>query len=373
MNELDGQADLQRWSVHPARKAMSTLRVLLNWLGADAPIHERDIRALVKANPTRFSGRRVIQFREARGHLVPDPEYRGDIHERALTCMLEQLPHRVAEELAVWVRVERGAGHRRRRRTRSFHSIRRYLTVLMPTLDGWTQRIESLREITADDITAAIATRRGNPARSIHIVLRNVFRALQQERVIFRDPTRGLVFPGIVRVPAAVPSDRLRGILDRTDDDLRRLVIVLVGIHALRGVEIRSLLLADLDLARGRLTVRRPGRRHTLWLDTLTHQLAAQWLVERHRRWPVSANPHLLINQQTALNTGHPSISQSSITKAFNPHDLTMEHVRQDRILNEAQHSADPLHLIRLFGISDETAMRYITAAHPERTSALPR
>jgi hypothetical protein len=36
-----------------------------------------------------------------------------------------------------------------------------------------------------------------------------------------------------------------------------------------------------------------------------------------------------------------------------------------DRILNEAQHTDDPLHLIRLFGLSPRTAMKYIHAAHP--------
>jgi hypothetical protein len=47
--------------------------------------------------------------------------------------------------------------------------------------------------------------------------------------------------------------------------------------------------------------------------------------------------------------------------------------LRQDRILDEAHASTDPLHLMRLFGISEVTAMRYITAAHPERTARLPR
>ena len=40
---------------------------------------------------------------------------------------------------------------------------------------------------------------------------------------------------------------------------------------------------------------------------------------------------------------------------------------RVDRILNEAQHTDDPLHLVRLFGLSPRTAMKYIHAAHPHR------
>ncbi|WP_146877503.1 hypothetical protein [Actinomadura madurae] len=66
--------------------------------------------------------------------------------------------------------------------------------------------VESLREIIRDDVKRAIATREGTPARSIHIVLRNVFRALRQKGVIFRDPTRGLVFAGINKIPPSMRS-----------------------------------------------------------------------------------------------------------------------------------------------------------------------
>ncbi|MFD9302998.1 hypothetical protein ACFWCB_10025 [Streptomyces sp. NPDC060048] len=47
--------------------------------------------------------------------------------------------------------------------------------------------------------------------------------------------------------------------------------------------------------------------------------------------------------------------------------------MRQDRILKAAAESANPLRLMRLFGITEQTAMRYVTAAHPDRTSKLPR
>ncbi|MGW6868988.1 hypothetical protein [Streptomyces sp. NPDC054901] len=51
---------------------------------------------------------------------------------------------------------------------------------------------------------------------------------------------------------------------------------------------------------------------------------------------------------------------------------LTPNGLRQDRILNEASESGDPLSLMRLFGITDQTAMRDVTAAHPERTAKSP-
>jgi hypothetical protein len=39
----------------------------------------------------------------------------------------------------------------------------------------------------------------------------------------------------------------------------------------------------------------------------------------------------------------------------------------------EARHSADPVHLVRVFGITESTAIYYVHAAHPERRSVIPR
>ncbi|WP_406734012.1 hypothetical protein [Streptomyces sp. NBC_01794] len=35
--------------------------------------------------------------------------------------------------------------------------------------------------------------------------------------------------------------------------------------------------------------------------------------------------------------------------------------------------NSPPLHLMRLFGLSDGAAMPYLTTAHPERSGKLPR
>ena len=43
--------------------------------------------------------------------------------------------------------------------------------------------------------------------------------------------------------------------------------------------------------------------------------------------------------------------------------------LRQDRILDEAKHIADPVHLMRVFGLTAKPAMGYVQAAHPERRS----
>ncbi|UQX11218.1 hypothetical protein [Candidatus Mycobacterium methanotrophicum] len=52
---------------------------------------------------------------------------------------------------------------------------------------------------------------------------------------------------------------------------------------------------------------------------------------------------------------------------------LAPSQLRRDRILDEASHTADPVHLMHVFGISAKTATTYIQAAHPERRSTAPR
>jgi hypothetical protein len=39
----------------------------------------------------------------------------------------------------------------------------------------------------------------------------------------------------------------------------------------------------------------------------------------------------------------------------------------RDRVLHEAQHTADPVHLIGLFDIHPSTAVKYVNAAHPDK------
>ncbi|MFJ1551062.1 hypothetical protein [Streptomyces sp. NPDC088246] len=46
---------------------------------------------------------------------------------------------------------------------------------------------------------------------------------------------------------------------------------------------------------------------------------------------------------------------------------INAEQVRIDRILDEARATADPVHLMTVFGITEDTAMDYLASAHPER------
>lgn len=137
-----------------------------------------------------------------------------------------------------------------------------------------------------------------------------------------------------------------------------RLIIALATIHAARSGGIRHLHLDDIDLGNRRLTI----ADRTRPLDELTHRELLNWLHYRRSRWPNTANPHLLVNQRTALETG--PVSAFWLKAAFRGHEATLERLRVDRQLEEVlTHGADPLHLAVVFGLDEKTALRYATAA----------
>jgi len=357
----------QAWDDGIRGEATRALHLLLAWLGAAAPIPEVDIRSIPTARRW-TSSRRVLRFLEEHDLVVPDPARRVDVDQQAIEQRLLTLPDGIAVEFRRWVQVLRGEG-RRQHRPMGFATIRKYVGYADPVVRAWAARAESLRAITPDDIRAVLRERQGSQARSVHVALRSLFQALKQERLVFRDPTRGIALAKAERLPAPLPSDRLRGLLEEADGAMARLVVGLVAIHALRNVELIGLRLDDLDLARGRLTVHRGTSRHAVYLDELTHSLAVAWLRERQRRWPCTSNPYLLVSQQTAVDPSHPRVALLVIGRCFQPLGVSPSQLRADRILDEARHTADPVRLMRVFGISDTTAMKYLYTAHPERQS----
>jgi integrase len=137
-----------------------------------------------------------------------------------------------------------------------------------------------------------------------------------------------------------------------------RLALALAAVHAARPKTIRELHLDDVDLGNRRLTL--AGK--TRPLDDLTRTLLLAWLQHRGRRWPVTANPHLIVNQQTAMTTR--AVSENWLTESCRGLTATLERLRVDRQLEEAlTHGPDPLHLAAVFGIDDTTAIRYATVA----------
>ncbi|UOB07639.1 hypothetical protein MQE23_00380 [Streptomyces sp. HP-A2021] len=97
----------------------------------------------------------------------------------------------------------------------------------------------------------------------------------------------------------------------------------------------------------------------------------ADWLRERRRRWPQASNPHLIITTHSYRHPASPQLSYCALRAAFDQVGLLPRQVWADRILYEALETADPVHLVRLFGIHPNIAVKYVHAAHPD--TALPR
>ncbi|MFD6115556.1 site-specific integrase [Streptomyces yangpuensis] len=172
-------------------------------------------------------------------------------------------------------------------------------------------------------------------------------------------------------MPTALPSDRIAGLLDRLDDPRDRLMVALVAIYALLPGQLAHLRQTDLDRSKGQLRLRRAGRMdHVIYLDAFTLRLTTAWELQRHRRWPDSSNPHLFVTRNTAVDDSGPPISAGVVQSLFQRVGLPASRLRVDRIVDEARHSADPVRLMELFGLSNLSATRYVLSAHPERKTS---
>ncbi|WP_433662737.1 hypothetical protein ACQPW1_11660 [Nocardia sp. CA-128927] len=363
LDAFDQRGRDQSWLAQTRNANTRVLRILLAWLGAAAPIHEGDVKALASLGIGSYP--RVCHFLRDHDLLLPDPSGEDDTDHLAAQRLIDSMPTQFQGDVTAWTQVLRGSG-RLRHRIRAWSTIRHYLGYIQPTLQEWSVEADSLRGITNDQIQAAVMNAPAPSRRAIHVGLRSLFAALKQERRIFRDPARGVRLRTAPPLPTPLPSDRLSGLIDKTDRPMTRFTLALVAIHALATQDLRHLQLDDLDRSAGRLVVRRPYTRHVVFLDEFTLTLTTAWLRERNRRWPRSTNPHLLVTQRTAVDPSHPPISQYTAKMMFRPFGTSPLKLRVDRILDEARHSADPVHLQRIFGLSTSTAIKYVRTAHPD-------
>jgi integrase len=187
-----------------------------------------------------------------------------------------------------------------------------------------------------------------------------LFGRAKKNGTIFKNPTSrirvGQRAEGVIQ---PLEPEHINGSVAAVTHPADRLILALAAVHAARSAAIRRLQLDDLDIGNRRLSI--DGR--TRPMDELTLQVAREWLGFRRRRWPDTANPHLLINKHTALGTG--PIGKSSVAgSALHRQTVTLERLRMDRQLEEAlAHGPDPLHLAEVFGLSEKTAIRYANSA----------
>ncbi|MET9189245.1 hypothetical protein ABZX63_28900 [Streptomyces tendae] len=367
---FDAHARAHAWTNHARKAAAHVLRIAATWLGTHDPFAEYDLRAISAATGRGSScrPRALNAFLAERGLLLPQPRPAISSVEAFVEQVIAGYPPRIADELASWAR--RLRSHSDRPPT-EWHTLRRYLSYLRAPLADWTGRYQTLRQVTADDVHAAVTAVKGDRAHERAVALRSIFRALKQAKIVFTDPTRGLSVTRNEPPPTTLPPDRLAGLLDITDRPAIRFALALVTLHALNGTDLNRLTLGDVISARAQLLVRRPHSRHTVHLDEVTLRLLHTWLRHRHQRWPRTANPHLFVTRQTVIHTG--PASNNYFPAAFQRLGLTLNGLRTDRMLDEARDTADPVHLVRVFGISIATAMKYVHTAHPHRVGVIPR
>ncbi|MFE9503392.1 hypothetical protein ACFYO6_12840 [Streptomyces anthocyanicus] len=340
------------------------------WLGVEAPIEEADLWAIARLGNS-YHARRLIPFLTERGLLIADHVRHTDPHRAGVGRLRRRIPAHLLPEVDVWIAVLRGEG-RRPSRPFPWKTVNGYLGYATPVLEAWGPSVTSLREITTDAVQEVLDDASG--AVGVFTALRSLFKALKRERVIFHDPARSATFAFRVVVRRSVPSDQLIGLIDRAPTASGRVAVALTAIHALRAHTIRGILLSDLNRSQGTLSV--PGasgrQKRLVYLDSFTLSLIATMLRERAERWPHSTNPYLLITRVTAHDPANPQMSHKAFQHFFRRLGLNAEQVRIDRILDEARATADPVHLMTVFGITEDTAMDYLVSAHPEKFHADP-
>jgi integrase len=218
---------------------------------------------------------------------------------------------------------------------------------------------DHLREVTRADVVAYAETLHGHQRRSALVALRALFGWAKTNGIVFANPTsRVRTGRRDYSVFQLLLAEEIARTVEAATTPRARLVVALAAVHAARPGAIRVLQLDDVDLANRRLAIARRPRA----LDELTHRVLVEWLDHRRRRWPNTANPHLLISNRTAV--GHAPISTTGINLILRGLQATLERLRIDRQLEEAfTHRADPLHLAVVFDLDESTAIRYATAA----------
>src|SRR6266567_704258 len=245
-----------------------------------------------------------------------------------------------------WLRTLKDGGPRSRpRRIATVHS---HLAKALPALLDWSSRYHHLREVTRGDIQDHVRGMHGSRRHNALVALRSLFGFCLSAGVIFRDPARGIKVgrrpSGTVLQPLG--QEDIDDAVAASATPAARLIVALAGVHAARSSTICAMLLSDADPGSGRLLLGGKPRP----LGDLTARLLRAWLEARRARWPGTANPHLLINAQTALGTE--PVSRTWACSALRGHAATIEALRVDRQLEEALATgADPLHLAATFGL----------------------
>jgi hypothetical protein len=361
LHHADTLAERYGWHASTRRQVEYGLKILAGCHDVGEPITTSTVHTL---SSRQIPSRRVLEVLgiTVDGLLVHD---RPDALTVLIDTQFAELPSPMRQKLQTWIDILRHGGPRRRARPEM--TVRTRLACIRPFLAELATRYHTLRQVTPDDVTRWLdgCTRPGD-----HLyALRDLFRVLKAQRLVFTNPTNR-----IHRSRPHLPTPRplgphaLRQIGQAASTDpVLQLMVALIGVHALRPQQVRSLLLDDIDLPNQRIRIDGSPRA----LDTFTTDAIKAYLTYRRRRWPHTSNPHLLVSSISAHD--HAPVSGPWLCKLFHHLPATATQLRQDRILEEAHATgADPLHLAAMFGFAAETGLRYANATAPELTTPQP-
>jgi hypothetical protein len=223
-----------------------------------------------------------------------------------------------------------------------------------PFIQCWAATRSHLREITSGDVDTVLELLRGHRRHNAIMALRSLFRFAKRRGLTFADPTRHLSGGrGAGRTVLPMTAEEIRAIERAAVTPAQPLA----AMQAARPKAIRELILDDIDLPSRRITI--AGHRQRL--GELTRNALLAWLGYRRATWPDTANRHVLVSRISALGTR--PVSPDYLDK-HQLRGISLEHIRRDRILQEALATgADPLHLALVFNIDHTNAMAYANAA----------
>lgn len=358
LSSAEALAEQYGWGRKLHRQVRWGLKILAGCHQPGEPIYTSTLRTLTDRE---IPAQRLVQVLHAVApHLLV--EDRADPLAGWIKAQFAGLPDTMRDDLQAWVDALRGGGPRRRPRPEA--TVRALLARVRPFLTHVAARHHTLRQVARDDITDWLA---GRPHADDDLyALRNLFRVLKTQRLVFVNPTAAIHRSRHHRpTPRALDQQSLHQLTEATGHDPQlRAVLALIGVHALQPRHLRTLLLDDVDLPNHRLHLE--GGYRTL--DSFTQEAITAYLKYRRNRWPRTSNPHLFISTVRA-HDGAP-VDSHWLQRLFHGLATTPTQLRQDRYLEEARATgADPLHLAVVFGLHTDTAQRYASVAAPELTA----
>ncbi|MEX0172007.1 hypothetical protein [Streptomyces sp. LMG1-1-1.1] len=354
----EASAEAQGWSPALRERVLRSLYLLTAVHGP----HERIKASTVATLPRQRAARTVTRVTEVLAHLDLLDGDRIDPLDAWIHRRLSDVHPEIRAEALVWVRIVRHGGPRRR--SRSTATVRNQVDASIPFLLDCSKRYRTLRQVTRADLTEWLS--HCAAPHNEAVALRNMFKTLRSQRLLLANPARGL---SLGARPASVPTplspEAIQTLAAAAEGDpALKLLVALIGIHALYPRQARELPLAAVDFTGGRLVhgnIDHP-------LDAFTRQAAADCIQLRHSHWPHTRNPHLFLSSQTAHSRTPVTIGWMQPLLKDLP--VTAQRLREDRILEEAAVTgADPQHLCAVFNITPDIGLRYTRTFHPDPLS----